>query len=59
MQYTNLLIEEKRKLLTLVNKKFVKLDFSKVTSVLDNNMLEPRWMDVYILIYKCKYKYQV
>lgn len=53
MQYTNLLIEEKRKLLTLVNKKFVKLDFSKVTSVLDNNMLEPRWMDVYILIYKC------
>ena len=54
MQYTSLLVEEKRKLLTLMKKKFVKLDFSKLTSVLDNNLYEPRWMDIYVLIYRSK-----
>lgn len=53
MQYNKLLIEEKRKLLNLVKRDFIKLDFSKVTAVLDNNLTEPLWMDVYILIYKC------
>lgn len=54
MQYGQSLIEEKRKVLTLMNKKIVKLSFSNLTSVLDNNLYEPRWMDVYVWIYKCK-----
>lgn len=53
MLYNQLLIEEKRKLLTLVKKKFIELDFSKVTAILDNNLYNTRWMDVYMLIYKC------
>lgn len=53
MQYEKLLIEEKGKLLNLVKKDFIKLDFSKVIAVLDNNLLQPLWMDIYILIYKC------
>lgn len=53
MQYEKLLLEEKRKLLNLVKKDFVKLDFSEVTAVLENSLLQPLWMDIYILIYKC------
>jgi len=52
MQYGKLLLEEKGKILNLMNKKFIKLDFSKLTSVVENNLAEPRWMDLYILIYK-------
>lgn len=52
MQYSKLALEEKGKLLNLMSKKFIKLDFSKLTSVVENNLADPRWMDLYILIYK-------
>lgn len=52
MQYNKLLLEEKGKLLNLINKKYIKLDFSKLTSIDENNLADPRWMDLYILIYK-------
>ena len=52
MQYGKLLLEEKGKILNLMNQKFIKLDFSKLTSVVENNLADPRWMDLYILIYK-------
>ena len=52
MQYNKLALEEKGKLLNLMSKKFIKLDFSKLTSVAENNLADPRWMDLYILIYK-------
>lgn len=52
MQYGKLLLEEKGKLVNLMNKKFIKLDFSKLTSIVESNLAEPRWMDLYILIYK-------
>lgn len=54
MQQNKMLIEEKRKLLPLLKSDYIKTDFSKVTSLLDNNLSLPRWMDVYILIYKAK-----
>lgn len=53
MQYNRFLNEEKGKLLTLMNEKYIKLDFSKVLSIIDSNINEPLWMDIYILIYKC------
>ena len=53
MQYNQLLIEEKRKLLTIMERKYVKLNFSKMVSIFENNLKNPRWMDIYILIYKC------
>ncbi len=52
MQYDTLLREEKRKLLSLMNYEFVKLDFSKLSIRLDNNLEEPRWMDTYVELYK-------
>ena len=52
MQCNTLLNDEKAKLLTLIKKKFVKLDFSKIISVVENNLNDPLWMDIYILIYK-------
>ena len=51
MQYDKLLNEDKRKLLSLVKHECVKLDFSKLTNVLDNNYAEPLWMDVSVLLY--------
>lgn len=52
MQYNKLLLEEKGKILNLIDKKYIKLDFSKLTSIVENNLSNPRWMDIYILIYK-------
>lgn len=52
MQYNKLLLEEKGKLLNLISKKYIELDFSKLVSISENNLSNPRWMDVYILIYK-------
>ena len=52
MQYDKLLIEDKRKLLNIVKHEYVKLDFSKLTNVLDNNYKEPLWMDISVLLYK-------
>lgn len=52
MQYNKLLLEEKGKVLNLMRKKYMEVDFSKLTSVAENNLSSPRWMDVYILIYK-------
>lgn len=52
MQFDKLLLEEKGRVLNLMNKKYVKLDFSKMTSIVENNLADPRWMDLYILIYK-------
>lgn len=52
MQYDTLLREEKRKLLNLMNYEFVKLDFSKLSIRLDNNLEKPRWMDTYVELYK-------
>ncbi len=49
---SNLLREEKRKLLSLMNYEYVELDFSKLTGVLDNNLYEPSWMDIYVLLFK-------
>lgn len=54
MDYDKLLREEKRKIATLVHHQFVDLDFSNLQLILDNNYNEPRWMDVYILLYKAK-----
>ena len=53
MQCNTLLNDEKAKLLTLIKKKFVKLDFSKIISVVENNLNDPLWMDIYILIIIC------
>ena len=36
-----------------MEKKYVKLDYSKMTAVFENNLNAPRWMDIYTLIYKC------
>lgn len=52
MQYDMLLKDEKRKISNLIKHEFIKLDFSYLKLILDNNYNEPRWMDVYILIYK-------
>ena len=54
MQYDKLLREDKRKLLNIVKHEYVKLDFSKLTNVLDNNYIEPLWMDISVLMYKLK-----
>ena len=52
MQYDMLLKDEKRKMSNLIKYDFVKLNFSYLKLILDNNYKEPRWMDVYILLYK-------
>lgn len=52
MAQENMLREEKRRLLGLMNYEYVRLNFFKLTSTLDNNLNEPRWMDVYVLLYK-------
>lgn len=52
MQFDRFLLEEKGKTLNLMRKKYIKLDFSKLTSIVENNLADPRWMDLYILIYK-------
>lgn len=54
MEYDKLLREEKRKISNLIKHEFVSLDFSNLKMILDNNYNEPRWMDVYILLYKAK-----
>ena len=55
MQYpTMLLKDEKRKISSLIKHDFVKLDFSNLKLILDNDLNEPKWMDVYILLYKAK-----
>ena len=51
MQYDKLLVEDKRKLLNIVKHEYVKLDFSKITNVFDNNYSEPLWMDISVLLY--------
>lgn len=53
MRYKQLLIDEKRRLFNLIQKQYIELDFSKLTSILECNMYEPRWLEIYILIYKC------
>ncbi len=55
MQYDRMLLEEKGKLLPLIKKKYMELNFSDMAAILENNILEPLWMDVYILIYKCNF----
>lgn len=52
MLSNNLLREEKRKILNLMSHEYVKLDFSKLSTTLDNNFSEPRWMDMYVMLYK-------
>lgn len=52
MQYDMLLKNEKRKISNLMKYEFIKLNFSYLKLILDNNYNEPRWMDIYILIYK-------
>lgn len=52
MQYDMLLKDEKRKMSNLIKYDFIKLNFSYLKLILDNNYNEPRWMDIYILIYK-------
>lgn len=52
MQYDMILKSEKRKISNLIKNEFIKLDFSCLKLILDNNYSEPRWMDIYILIYK-------
>ncbi len=54
MEYDKLLREEKRKISNLIKHEFVSLDFSNLKMILDNNYNEPRWMDIYILLYKAK-----
>lgn len=51
MQFDCLQKEEKRKILSLVNYEYVDLDCSKISAILGNNCDEPRWMDVYVLLY--------
>ena len=52
MQYDMLLKDEKRKMSNLIKYDFVKLNFSYLKLILDNNYNEPRWMDVYVMLYK-------
>lgn len=54
MQYDKLLMEDKRKLLNIVKHEYIRLDFSKLTNILDNNYKEPLWMDISVLLYKLK-----
>ena len=56
MQYDKLLTLEKRKILNIVKHEYVKLDFSKLTGILDNNYKEPLWMDFSVLLYKMNIK---
>lgn len=53
MQYGQSLIEENRKIFTIIKEKYIEFDFSKLTSIYECNLNEPRWLDIYILIYKC------
>lgn len=43
--------EEKKKIFSIVNDEYVETDCSNIIGVLDNNCAEPRWMDVYVLMY--------
>lgn len=52
MQYDLLLKDEKRKISAIMKKEYVKLKFSELHLILDNNYNEPRWMDTYIMLYK-------
>lgn len=52
MQYNKLLLEEKAKLLNLMSVNYRLLDFSKLTSMAENNLAVPCWMDTYILIFQ-------
>ncbi len=52
MQFDCLQREEKRKILSLVKDEYIDLNCSEIAAVLDNNCSEPRWMDVYVLLYK-------
>ncbi len=52
LSYELVLKEEKRKMASIMKKDFVKLKFSELQLILDNNYNEPRWMDTYILLYK-------
>lgn len=54
MQYDKLLIEDKRKLLNIVKSEYVKLDFSKLENMFDNNYKNPLWLDVSVLLYNLK-----
>ena len=53
MQYGKILLEDRAKLSTLMAKKFINTDFSKLTEIIESNDNIPCWMDTYILIYKC------
>ena len=52
MQFDCLQREEKRKILSLVKDEYIDLNCSEIVDLLDNNCGEPRWMDVYVLLYK-------
>lgn len=52
MQFDCLQREEKRKILSLIKNEYIELNCSEISAVLDNNCAEPRWMDVYVSLYK-------
>ena len=52
MQFDCLQREEKRKILSLIKNEYIELNCSEIAAVLDNNCAEPRWMDVYVSLYK-------
>lgn len=52
MQFDCLQREEKRKILSLVKDEYIDLNCSEIADILENNCGEPRWMDVYVLLYK-------
>lgn len=54
MNYSGEIIVENPKLLNIINHEFVKLDFSKLTSLSASNWYEPTFMDTYVLIYKAQ-----
>ena len=52
MSFELILKDEKRKICSIMKKKYVNLKFSQLHLILDNNLNEPRWMNTYILLYK-------
>jgi hypothetical protein len=52
MSFELILKDEKRKICSIMKKKYVPLKFSQLHLILDNNLNEPRWMNTYILLYK-------
>jgi hypothetical protein len=53
MQNDKILNNENKKILGIINKEFITLNFSDLSEIVENSYNETLWMDVYILIYKC------